>query len=107
MSNVDPPLPEPWPMISMVVFIRWNGSYTRSDIWEINADGSGLKRLTHTPSWPEYGVVPSPDGRRIAFTRSFAQGDFDIFLMRPDGSHVKRLGPDTRRSEGQLDWLAT
>jgi TolB protein len=88
---------------SKILFIRWNGPYGRSDIWEVNADGSGLKRLTRTPSWPEDSVGPSPDGTRIAFTREV--GGSGIYLMRPDGSHVKGLGRGTKGSL-YLDWLA-
>ncbi|HKZ51428.1 MAG TPA: hypothetical protein VJ256_06680, partial [Dehalococcoidia bacterium] len=60
----------------------------------VNADGSGLARLTHTagsgvnvgsPTW-------SPDGRRMAF------GEWEIFVVNADGSGLtnltKRAGRD-------------
>src|SRR5262249_60426026 len=36
------------------------------DIWSVNADGTGLRRLTHAP-WREFDPSWSPDGRLIAY----------------------------------------
>ncbi len=59
-----------------------------TDIYVINANGSGLTRLTTTehasePAW-------SPGSSKIAFT-SLADGFDEIFVMRIDGSGVTRL----------------
>jgi Tol biopolymer transport system component len=73
---------------------------TDSEIFLMNADGSGVQRLTHndtsfvqptdsSPTW-------SPDGSRIAFS-SFRNGSFDIYTMRADGSDLRKVtgeGPD-------------
>lgn len=59
-----------------------------SEIYVVNADGTGLARLTHDdardldPTW-------SPDGKRIAFASDRA-GDFDIYVMDADGSNPVR-----------------
>ena len=58
----------------------------RDENWEIyvmNADGSGLTRLTDDPA---NDVAPtwSPDARRIAFASNRA-GNFDIYVMNADG----------------------
>ena len=55
----------------------------------MNADGSGLTRLTDNladdrfPAW-------SPDGRRMAFT-SDRDGNKEIYVMNADGSAQTRL----------------
>jgi len=60
-----------------------------ADIYVINSDGSGLKRLTRyegidtSPSW-------SPDGQRIAFV-SDRHGSPQIFVMDANGDNVERL----------------
>jgi TolB protein len=63
-----------------------------NEIWVVNADGTGLLKLTDTdendtsPSW-------SPDGAWIAFerTRSSLPG---IYRIRPDGTGATRVSSD-------------
>jgi Tol biopolymer transport system component len=59
------------------------------DVWTINADGTGLTRITHAP-WYEFDPSWSPDGTRIAY-RSERNGESEIWVMKPDGSHQRRL----------------
>jgi len=74
------------------------GTNPHYEIHVMNADGSGLKRLTHAPGengWPAW----SPDGKKIAFTSARddrgSSGDlgpfFDIYVMDADGSNQIRL----------------
>jgi Tol biopolymer transport system component len=55
------------------------------------ADGSHLRRLVVSADddlWPSF----SPDGRRVLFTRVFADGSPDaIFVVDIDGGHLTRL----------------
>ena len=53
----------------------------RSDIYVMNVDGSGERKLTergHDPRW-------SPDGEKISFVSS-RDGDDEIYVMNADGS---------------------
>ena len=79
-----------------VAFVQERGVYRKgpvygrySDIYVMNADGSGRRRLTRSlqndgdPVW-------SPDGRRLAFVR--IRGDrADIYVVNADGSGPRRL----------------
>ena len=64
------------------------------DIYVMNADGSGQKRLTDEsaddvfPTW-------SPDGSKIAFMSNRANS-IDIFIMDADGGNVMRLTNNAR-----------
>jgi TolB protein len=71
----------------LIAFTATEGG--NSDVWLMNADGTGARKLTHdaaldvSPSW-------SPDGKRIAFVSDRA-GTPQIYLMNADGSGVRRL----------------
>jgi tricorn protease len=53
-------------------------------IWLVERVGGAAKRLTNTPN-EETSPVFSPDGRRIAFSRSNGN-DWDVFIAPADGS---------------------
>jgi TolB protein len=87
-----PTTPTPTPAPGRIAFTS-----LRDGNWEIyvmNADGTGLTRLTNhhaddrRPAW-------SPDGTRIAFVsnRDLARGNFnwEIYVMNADGTGVTRL----------------
>ena len=71
----------------------------QSDLAIINADGTGLRRLTRTAALETHPVW-SPDGRRIAFTgdRHVKRGRperlgpaFELYTMRADGGGIRRI----------------
>jgi TolB protein len=69
-----------------------------SAIYVLDADGGNLRRVTPmrlnagNPDW-------SPDGRRIVFNSSFeAQAAVEIYTVRPDGSGLRRVRREPRRS---------
>jgi Tol biopolymer transport system component len=66
------------------------------DIWVVNADGSGLRRLTNL-----YEDLPmaaySPDGKQIAVL-----GAGGFYLMDADGANLRRIDP--AGDHGGLDW---
>ncbi|RDI45743.1 PD40 domain-containing protein [Falsibacillus pallidus] len=57
-----------------------------NEVWKVNADGSGLKKITQggSPVW-------SPLGDKIAFTRTSAEGETFIWLADSDGSNAEKL----------------
>jgi Tol biopolymer transport system component len=66
------------------------------NLYRIGIDGHHLVRLT-SAAWPRGAGGPaySPDGRRLAFNSNLARSadspDIDLFTMRPDGTHVRRI----------------
>jgi TolB protein len=67
------------------------------EIYQVQPDGSGLKRLTDHPE-VDADAAWSPDASQIAF-RSRRDGSSDIYIMAADGSRIANLiadpvGPD-------------
>ena len=61
------------------------------EIYLMNADGSNVRRLTHTPGY-DGGPFFSPDGQRIIWRRFTERGDTaDVYTMKLDGSDERRL----------------
>lgn len=60
-----------------------------NEIYRMNLDGSGLRRLTDHPA-DDRNPRPSPDGREIVF-QSSRSGRAQIHVMDIDGSNVRKL----------------
>jgi Tol biopolymer transport system component len=70
------------------VFISYRTGH--GDLYLVNADGSGRRRLTYTAAAEFDRPTWSPDGHRIAFVR--AEGNTEaIYTTRPDGGGQRRL----------------
>jgi TolB protein len=61
-----------------------------SEIYVMNRNGSGVRRLTHTTSAAESAPTWSPTGTQIAFT-SDRSGSAQIWVMDAEGLNVRRL----------------
>src|SRR3989442_3367995 len=59
------------------------------DVWTIDADGTHLARLTHSPG-PDFDPSWSHDGTQIAF-RSERSGEPEIWVMNADRRGQRRL----------------
>ncbi len=60
-----------------------------SEIYIMNANGSELKKLTNNPA-DDHSPVWSPDGKKIAFKSSYAEGEANIYIMNADGSRLTK-----------------
>jgi PKD repeat protein len=61
------------------------------DICSVNADGTGLARLTSDPAW-DGSARFSADGLTIAFSTTRYGMDLEVAVMNPDGTGVIRVG---------------
>jgi len=71
-----------------VVYITRSGDYT--DLWIINADGTGQRQLTSNDE-TEFGVQVSRDGQYIVFASQRVGGVAHIWRMGADGANLKQL----------------
>jgi Tol biopolymer transport system component len=76
-----------------------DGNY---EIYIMNADGSGLRRLTNNHAGDGSPAI-SPDGTRIAFN-SERDGNFEIYVMNADGSDQTRLTTEPGATDVSPTW---
>src|SRR5215218_11278157 len=73
-----------------IIFVKDDGG--DSDVFTMNADGSGKTNLTSAFNDSDYNPAFSPDGTKIVFASDRA-GDGDIWVMNADGSNPINLTP--------------
>jgi Tol biopolymer transport system component/tRNA A-37 threonylcarbamoyl transferase component Bud32 len=76
-----------WTPDGRVVYAAMLGGNT--DVWIMNADGTGNRQLTHDPGY-DAGPEVTPDGRHIVF-ESTRSGRRNIWRMDLDGGNPKQL----------------
>jgi Tol biopolymer transport system component len=80
-----------------LLFIRSEGApgLELSEIYRMNADGSGVEDLTNTPASVYRSMSLSPDGGRVVFN-STRGGCNDVWAMNTDGTGVQQLTANGR-----------
>jgi TolB protein len=68
-----------------IAFLTEQPFGTQPDLWVMDADGSGKRRITDDAAY-ENGITWTPDGARIAFEK-----DGDIWTVAPDGTGPRNL----------------
>src|SRR5207244_3260336 len=89
------------------------------DIYEANLDGTGLRRLTHSPGYDAEGSY-SPDGKQIVFTAAdhsnpTVRPNYDVWWMNIETGKKVRLTyapgqdvlPAFRADGSKLMWTST
>ena len=90
-----------------LVFNSSNESQAQAELYTINPDGSGLRRLRDEPRGSDaFDPVWSPDGSRVAFVRMSRRTVPHIWTMRANGTRLRRLtrGP---LADFRPDWGGT
>ena len=77
------------PLSGRIAFSSSRDDSDHAEIYVMNADGSGVTRLTNSPADDNYPAW-SPDGRRIAFTSSH-DGNIGIYVVNADGTGLTNL----------------
>ncbi len=78
-----------------------------TDIYVMNADGTGTRRLTHDPA-TEYAPAWSPNGQSIAFVRNVrnraGRVEQAIYVMNADGTDMREVATGTGGNGRPFSW---
>ncbi|MGH2526351.1 MAG: TolB family protein, partial [Actinomycetota bacterium] len=109
-NNTDSDLAPTWsPDGTKIAFTVHSGSSW--DVYVVNADGTGQVALANSPL-DEMGPEWSPDGSLVAYSAAESgescecdnAGTFDIYVVRPDGTEMRRLTNGAHELGGDLSW---
>ncbi|MFC2022905.1 TolB family protein, partial [Chloroflexota bacterium] len=70
----------------VIAFTRFESGEWPEKIFLMDSDGTNVRQLTLEDGVRESFPRISPNGTRIAFARTTREGNYDIYLMSPDGS---------------------
>jgi Tol biopolymer transport system component len=92
-----------------IAFTVYSGSSW--DVYIVNADGTGQRALANSPL-DETGPEWSPDASLVAYSAAQSgescecdnAGTFDIYIVRPDGTGMRRLTNGVNELGGDLSW---
>ena len=80
---------------SRIVYRDSRRGINRNDeIFTMAADGSDIRNLSRDPA-NDWGPDWSPDGRTVVFNSDRDGGTMGGFLVRPDGTHLRKIPTDT------------
>jgi TolB protein len=81
--------------------LRFQNSPLWGELFVMNPDGSGVRRITRPPNGTE-DTNPdwSPDGKRIVFARAPSEGAHSLWTVSADGTRPRRLTPPCPRGRG-------
>jgi TolB protein len=78
----------------LLAFQAQVGKHTQ--LFTVRPDGHGRRQITHLPDSDALNAAWSPDGKRIAFARDYAEGTgqehLDIFTVNANGSGLHGMG---------------
>jgi tol-pal system beta propeller repeat protein TolB len=89
---------------SKIAFVAWGVG--GEHVYTVNADGSGLTKLTRDGSYTKHHPDWSPDGSKIVFARYERGTDvpYDIIVMNSDGTGKKNITNSPAISEVHPAW---
>jgi tricorn protease-like protein len=91
LQQPPPPQPPPPSPTSQVLAFE-----SRGDIYVANTDGSNLRKLTSygLPTAYARAAAWSPDGGRIAFSKSDGQWGEEVYVIDAGGGNQRRISPE-------------
>jgi tricorn protease len=82
---------------------KWTVFSARGDIFVVSKEKGITRNLTNSSDAHDRDPDWSPDGKWIAYI-SDASGEYEIHLVKPDGSEHKQLTNDFESYRYELDW---